>query len=57
MADDGYSTSQVATVNVSDAQLVKLDFVVYQPRLDARHSMNFQLVGDSPTKPTPPSLG
>jgi len=41
VADDGYSTSQVATVtvNVSDAPLVKLDFVVRQPRLDARHSI------------------
>jgi hypothetical protein len=48
VADDGYSTSQVATVtvNVSDAPLVKLDFVVRQPRLDARHSMKLQLVGD-----------
>ena len=41
VADDGYSTSQVATVtvNVSDAPLVKLDFVVRQPRLDERHSI------------------
>ncbi|MDH4329796.1 MAG: hypothetical protein OEV77_14840 [Nitrospira sp.] len=48
MADDGYSTSQVATVtvNVSDAPLVKLDFQVRQPRLDARHSMTLELVGN-----------
>ena len=48
VADDGYSTSQVATVtvNVSDAPLVKLDFAVRQPRLDARHAMTLQLVGD-----------
>jgi len=48
VADDGYSTSQVATVtvNVSDAPLVKLDFQVRQPRLDTRHSMTLELVGN-----------
>ncbi|MDH5669840.1 MAG: Ig-like domain-containing protein, partial [Nitrospira sp.] len=48
VADDGYSTSQVATVtvNVSDAPLVALDFAVRQPRLDARHSTTLELIGD-----------
>jgi hypothetical protein len=48
VADDGYSTSQVATVtvNVSDAPLVKLDFVARAPRLSPRASQVLQLVGD-----------
>ncbi|MDH5642397.1 MAG: Ig-like domain-containing protein, partial [Nitrospira sp.] len=48
VADDGYSTSQVATVtvNVSDAPLVALDFTVRQPRLDARHATTLELIGD-----------
>jgi hypothetical protein len=48
VADDGYSTSPVATVtvNVSDAPLVTLDFTVRQPRLDARHSTKLELIGD-----------
>ncbi|MDH5639643.1 MAG: putative Ig domain-containing protein, partial [Nitrospira sp.] len=48
VADDGYATSQVATVtvNVSDAPLVALDFTVRQPRLDARHATTLELIGD-----------
>lgn len=48
VADDGYATSQVAavTVNASNAQLVKLDFVTRAPRLSPRASQLLQLVGD-----------
>jgi hypothetical protein len=48
VADDGYATSQVATVtvNVSNAPLVKLDFVARAPRLSPRASQLLQLVGD-----------
>jgi hypothetical protein len=48
MTDDGFATSQVATVtvNVSETPLVKLDFKVRQPCIDARHSSKLELVGD-----------